>query len=163
MSCNSDLYGDSVEDSHAGSGLSTSESSKGSHPFHFIELVAWYCSLFIHLSHELGICDWKGKWAKRANEHKIARKQSEQYWARESMNNVSEKRNVPVFCIHRFRMPILPIVQWHHRRRKELDVGLGSAGIRGLWHGERAKVSLRSERGEPTGCGPAISSEAMEG
>ena len=27
--------------------ISTSESSKGSHPFHFIELVAWYCSLFI--------------------------------------------------------------------------------------------------------------------
>ena len=37
--CKSDLY-DSVKDSCDGSGLSTSESSKGSHPFHFIKLVA---------------------------------------------------------------------------------------------------------------------------
>ena len=37
--CKSDLY-DSVKDNCDGSGLSTSESSKGSHPFHFVELVA---------------------------------------------------------------------------------------------------------------------------
>ena len=37
--CKRDLY-DSVKDSCDGSGLSTSESSKGSHPFHFIRLVA---------------------------------------------------------------------------------------------------------------------------
>ena len=44
--CKSDLN-DSVKDSCDGSGLSTIESSKGSHPFHFLELVAWYCSIFI--------------------------------------------------------------------------------------------------------------------
>ena len=37
--CKSGLYS-SVKDSCDGSGLSTSESSKGSHPFHFLELVA---------------------------------------------------------------------------------------------------------------------------
>ena len=37
--CKSDLY-DSEKDSCDGSGLNISESSKGSHPFHCIELVA---------------------------------------------------------------------------------------------------------------------------
>ena len=37
--CTSDLN-ESAKDSCDGSGLSTIESSKGSHPFHFFELVA---------------------------------------------------------------------------------------------------------------------------